>query len=287
MLLFTQHPFPAPPTKFLFGVAVVLLLSACSQNVGKSADSASQLSSKAADAALETPAARRYIATRHKLLLEAPEADLDKHFDAIQAACVKLACVVLRADQNRCGGPYNPAQATLTARIAPHAFDSFLDILLKHGKLRQHQRESEDLTSEVIDVEARIANLTALKTRILELLAKRSGNLEEVLAAEKQLSAIQAELDSIQGKRKALAGQTETTRVEVTLVPQSLAAAGSWAAPVVEAAGESGRVLMSSLATLITVTVAVLPWLLVGLPLFLWLRKLYRKRQVRRAQAAI
>ncbi|CUI07809.1 hypothetical protein BN2497_10395 [Janthinobacterium sp. CG23_2] len=35
-----------------------------------------RLSSKAADAALETPAARRYIATWRKLLLEAPRADL-------------------------------------------------------------------------------------------------------------------------------------------------------------------------------------------------------------------
>ncbi|MDM5178469.1 hypothetical protein PO883_14815 [Massilia sp. DJPM01] len=65
-----------------------------------------------------------------------------------------------------------------------------------------------------------------------------------------------------------------------------LGAWDSWDAPAARAAGESGRVLMSSLATLITVTVAVLPWLLVGLPLFLWLRKRYRLRKARRAQAA-
>ncbi|NHZ79427.1 DUF4349 domain-containing protein [Massilia sp. CCM 8695] len=273
--------------KCLFGVAVVLLLSACSQQLGKSVESTipRQLSSKASSAALDTPAARRYIATRHTLLLEAPEAELQKQFDAIQAACVKLACVVLRADQTQ-AGPHRPAQATLTARLPPQAFDSFLNTMLEHGKLLQHQRENEDLTPEVIDVDAKIANLTALKTRILDLLAKRSGTLEDVLAADKQLSMIQAELDSIQGKRKALAGQTEMTRVDLTLVPQPLGAERSWAAPVAQAAGASGRVLMSSLATLITATVAVLPWLLVGLPLFLWLRKRYRLRKARRAQAA-
>ncbi|HEX8610232.1 MAG TPA: DUF4349 domain-containing protein [Telluria sp.] len=273
--------------KIILGIAVALLLSACGQKLEKvgAAPAIAAAAGKAADA----PAAqqtRRYIATRHKLMLEAPEAELHKHFDAIQAACVKLACVVLNADQSQ-ARRYTPASATLTARIPPQAFDSFLKTMLEHGKLLQHERDSEDLTAAVIDVDARIANLTALKARILDLLARRTGNLKEVLEAEKQLSETQAELDSIIGKRKDLASQTEMTRVELKLVAESLHAEQSWAAPVADAAKESGHVLMSSLGVLITVIVAVLPWLSVFIPLFLWLRKLYRARKARRAQAAI
>lgn len=277
--------------KILFGVTLALFLSACSAKMeagGPAASSAimRDAAAPAAAAASTDPAAPRYIATRHKLMFEAPEADLHKRFEAIQAACVKLACIVLNADQNQ-SRPRQPANATLTARIPPQAFDSFLKTLQQHGKLLQHARDSEDLTAEVIDVEARIANLTALKTRILDLMAKRTGNMEEVLKAEEQLAETQTELDSIMGKRKALAGRTEMTRVELTLVAESLHAEQSWAAPVAQASKEAGHVLMSSVGVLITVTVALLPWLLILIPLFLWLRKLYRERKARRAQQAV
>ncbi|NHZ35325.1 DUF4349 domain-containing protein [Massilia rubra] len=273
--------------KILSGIVVAFFLCACSQKMEVAAGGAmpEAVETKLIEAP-EPPGSRRYIATRHKLLLEAPEAELHKHFEAIQAACLKLACVVLNADQSQ-ARLRSPANATLSARIPPQAFDSFLKTMLEHGKLLQHERDSEDLTAQVIDVEAKIANLTALKARILDLLAKRTGNLKEVLEAEKQLSETQSELDSISGQRKALASQTEMTRVELNLVAESLHAEQSWVAPVAQAIKESGHVLTSSLGVLITVVVAVLPWLLVLIPLFLWLRKLYRARKARRAQAAM
>ncbi|NHZ62866.1 DUF4349 domain-containing protein [Massilia genomosp. 1] len=195
--------------KILSGIVVALFLCACSQKMEVAAGAAmpEAVETKLIEAP-EPPGSRRYIATRHTLLLEAPEAELHKHFEAIQAACLKLACVVLNADQSQ-ARLHSPANASLSARIPPQAFDSFLKTILEHGKLLQHERDSEDLTAQVIDVEAKIANLTALKARILDLLAKRTGNLKEVLEAEKQLSQTQSELDSISGQRKALASQTE------------------------------------------------------------------------------
>lgn len=277
--------------KILSGLALALplLLCACSQKVetaGAAPSSAVMAGSGtgARAGSSHDPAAPRYIATSHKLLFEAPEADLHKHFEAIQAACLKLACIILNANQNQSRGRQQ-ADATLTARLPPQAFDGFLTTLQEHGKLLRHARESEDLSAEVVDVEARIANLTALRARILDLMAKRTGNMEELLKAEEQLAQTQTELDSIAGKRKALAGRTDMTRVELSLVAESLHAEESWAAPVAQAGKESGHVLMASLGTLITVTVALLPWLLVLIPLFLWLRKLYRARKARRAQA--
>lgn len=273
--------------KLLSVIVVALLLSACTskEEDARPASMPQAAGSAVADLA-EPQASRRYIATRHKLVLEAPEADLHKHFDAIHTACVKLGCIVLNADQSQ-ARPREPANATLTARIPPQAFDGFLKTMLEHGKLLQHERDSEDLTAQVIDVEAKIANLTALKARILDLLAKRTGNMKEILDAEAQLSKTQAELDSIVGQRKALASRTEMTRVELRLLAESLHADESWAAPVAQASKESGYVLMASVGVLITVVVAMLPWLLVAIPLFLWLRKLYRARKARRAQAAM
>lgn len=135
----------------------------------------------------------------------------------------------------------------------------------------------------MIDVDAKIKNLEALKARVMELLTKRTGNMKEILEAARQLSETQTELDSINGQRRALARQTDMVRVEIKLVTQSLVVEGSAAAPVTEALRESGRVLMSSLGSMITIVVAAFPWVLVIGLLVAAVRRLNRRRKLKAA----
>ncbi|MES2323514.1 MAG: DUF4349 domain-containing protein [Pseudomonadota bacterium] len=222
--------------------------------------------------------AGRHIALRHSLVFEAPGEELQKRFDAIHSECLKLGCIVLNAKQTIATADQY-GKASLSARIPPAAFSTFLKGVQAQGKLLQHNQDSDDKTAEVIDVEAKIKNLTALRDRITELLAKRTGKLEEVLAAERQLAETQSQLDSIQMMRKALAAETELVRVDIELLAERLASKGSWAEPTVNALGESGRVLMSSLGAMITFVVAALPWLLLfSVPFFL-IRRMWRNRK--------
>ncbi|MES2316155.1 MAG: DUF4349 domain-containing protein [Pseudomonadota bacterium] len=232
------------------------------------------------NAAPATAEARRYIAFVHEIKLEAPAATLHQQFLAIQDECLKLGCEILDAAQTS-ESPYQPPHASLTARVPPAAFARFFTSTQARAKLLVHHRKSEDKTAEVIDVEARIKNLEALKLRVLDLLVKRTGDMKEILAAEKQLAETQAELDSIVGKRRALAKQTDMVRVEIELVAQSLGAEGSFAAPVSEAVQESGKVLMSSLGALITLVVAALPWVLGIWALTIGVRRFLRRRKLK------
>lgn len=222
--------------------------------------------------------AGRHIALRHTLVFEAPGDQLQKRFDAIHAECLKLGCIVLNAKQTIATSDQY-GKASLSARVPPAAVNTLLQGARAQGKLLQHNQDSDDKTAEVIDVEAKIKNLTALRDRIAELLAKRTGKLEEILAAERQLAETQAQLDGIQMMRKALAAETELVRVDIELVAERLATKGSWAEPTVNALGESGRVLMASLGAMITVVVAALPWLLLfSVPFFL-IRRMWRNRK--------
>jgi hypothetical protein len=222
--------------------------------------------------------ARRFLALKHRLVLLIPAASLTEQFRTIQAECLKAGCEILSAgEEAESAGQY--ANATLVARVPPAAFTMFFTGLQTHGKLLSHYSESEDKTAEVIDVEARIKNLEALKARVLELLAKNAGSIKDLLEAEKQLAETQAALDSINGQRRALASQTDMIRVEIELRPQSLRTEGSWTAPVAMAAHEAGDVLMKSVAFLLTAAVAVLPWALVfGLVILPLFRKWRRRR---------
>lgn len=271
--------------KIILSCLIALSLVACSAKEG--ARSASQepeykAAPPAASGSAQQGEARRYIAYKHSIMLQTPAASLQQQFRAIQAECLKLGCEIVSAS-HVAQRPNQMPRASLIARVPPKDFDSFFSTTLTHGDLLQHTSESDDKTAEVIDVEARIKNLEALRKRVLDLLEKRAGNLKEMLEAEKQLAETQSQLDSINGQRRALARQTDMVRVEIELQSESFRVEGSWIAPVADAAKESGHTLMLSIGALMMFVVTVAPWALVFFVVFFPLRRAWRKRKLKAA----
>lgn len=267
--------------KYLLLFSLSLALGACSGNrsaIGMTSGDAKAYAHEAAGKA-ET----RHIAYSYQLHYEAPEAVLLKRFEAIEAECVKLGCTILEASRVIKSDDNNKPSGALAARIPPAALPIFLKSTAAANTLTFQTRSSEDKTVAVIDAEAKIKNLTALKTRILTLLETRAGNLADVLAAEAQLAEIQSQLDTVEGVRKMLALETEMVKVDITLTAQSSVSRGSWMAPVAEAVDDSGEALMRSIGMLILFLVSVLPWSIVVVPLIWGIRKLLQKRRLRLA----
>ncbi len=272
--------------KIAASLLLILSLAACSQGPGtrmvRAPSSAPQVG-KAERAG--TPAAR-YIALSHTLRMQVPAEELQARFQAMQAECVKLACEILSIT-SEAGGRNSSASATLVARVPPAAFERFFADTQAQGKLISHVAQADDLTADVIDVEARIKNLEAFKARVMELLAKRAATLKETLEAEQQLAATQTELDSIREKRRQLANRTDMVRVEIAMVASWAGSDGGWSAPIASALGEAGNMLSYSLAGLITFLVAALPWVVAGW-LLVWLpaRRVWRRRKLNAAKGA-
>lgn len=276
--------------KKIIAVALLLVLAACSK--APHGGATSERSAAAAEPVMiagappppadANQATRRYLALTHQVKLLVPGATLAQRFAAIQADCIRLGCEILSAGQVT-EGAHQEANATLSARVPPAAFAGFFTGIQRQGRLLSHQSQSEDKTAEVIDIEARIKNLEALKARVLELLANRTGSLKDVLEAEKELADTQTTLDSIRGQRRVLASQTDMVKIDIELRPESVVNEGNWAAPVAMAAKDAGGVLMSSLAFLLTASVALLPWALVSGVLFAVLRRYWRRRRARQA----
>lgn len=268
--------------KYLLLLSLLLTLAGCSgkqEPIGMSSGGG-KASVGRVEAATAEP---RHIAYSYDLRYEAPEALVLQRFEAIEAECIKLGCTIMEASRLIKSDENNKPSGALLARIPPASLAVFLKNTAAANTLTWQNRTSEDKTVAVIDAEAKIKNLTALKTRILELLGTRAGNLADVLAAEKQLADIQAQLDTIQGVRKMLALETEMVKIEVRLTTQSSFSRGSWMAPVAEAVDESGETLMRSIGVLIVFLVSVLPWTIVLVPLVWWIRKMLHKRRLRLA----
>lgn len=231
---------------------------------------------EASEPATASTAAKRYIALRHALMVETSTAKMQAAFDATVAHCEQLNCQIISANYNR-ETPYSPPSASLSARIPPRSVAIFLTGLAKNGEVLQHHRDSEDKTDAVIDAEARIKNLTEFRDNLRAMMRDKSAKFKDLIEVQRELVETQSQLDAIQGVRKVLAQETELVAVNIDFSAQQGITEQGFFAPVARALDEAGRIMMGSIASMITFFVTVLPWLLFGIPMLLLARKAWRK----------
>jgi len=108
------------------------------------------------------------------------------------------------------------ASASLTLRIPVKAFKESLAGLEALGTVTHRNVEAEDVTEQYVDVEARLKNKAALRDRLKQLLDKATG-VKDVLAIETELNRVQADLDSMAARLKALKGRVDYATVRLGL----------------------------------------------------------------------
>lgn len=112
-------------------------------------------------------------------------------------------------------------RVSISARIPEKNFDSFIEKLSDFGKITSKSISVRDVTEEIVDIGAKLNNLLALRERFRKLL-DRAEKVSEVLEIEKELSRIQTEIDSIEGRKAKLLGQINYSKVEIHLERETI-----------------------------------------------------------------
>lgn len=247
-------------------------------SMGGAEQGMTEVSEPAADQA--NAEVKKYIALRHHLNVEVEAEQLQANFDATLKHCEALNCQIVSANFNR-ETPYNPPSASLSVRIPPRNVEIFLTGLAKSGEIMQHGREAEDKTNQVVDADARIKNLTELRDRLRAMLGNKSATFKDIIEVERELANTQSQLDAIISVRKVLALETDLVAMNVDFAAKQGITEQGFFAPVVNAFKNAGRVMVESLATLITFVMNVLPWVVIGIPMLLLVRKIWVKLKQR------
>ena len=221
----------------------------------------------------DSTSVKKYIALRHNLQIETPAEKMQAAFDASIKHCETLNCQVLSANYNK-ETPYSPPSASLYVRIPPRNVEIFLSGLANNGEVMQHGRDSEDKTSQVVDTDARIKNLTELRDRLRLMLTDKSAKFKDIIEVERELSNTQSQLDSMLSMRKILSQETDLVAVNINFSAAQGITEQGFFAPVARAIKDAGRVMMESLGGVITFVMSAIPWLLIGIPV-LWLVRRY------------
>lgn len=108
---------------------------------------------------------------------------------------------------------------TVRVRVPAAGFDAFVEGIGSLGRLEYRSINAVDVTSEWVDVEARLATKRTLEKRYLEL-ASQAKNVGEMLEVERGLGNVRAEIESMEARMKALRDQVTMSTLTITCTKQ-------------------------------------------------------------------
>ena len=121
------------------------------------------------------------------------------------------------ADSDLSGKAGATRHATWKVRIPVEAYDTFIKGVTSLGELVSLKADSQDVSEEFYDLEARQTNKKVEEARLLKHLTDSTGKLDEILAVERELSRVRGEIERMQGRLRSLANLTSLTTVTINV----------------------------------------------------------------------
>ena len=140
----------------------------------------------------------------------------------VEASLTKLTGVV-KSQGGYVSGSYRYTDAstpylTVTFRVPAASFDAAVLALREEGTLLSEQISTYEVTMQLVDLEARLRNLRASETALLELMTQAT-TVSDVLAVQTQLTVVRSDIETYEAQRAALADQVAMTTISVTISP--------------------------------------------------------------------
>ncbi len=106
--------------------------------------------------------------------------------------------------------------ATVDIRVPQERLETTLDALAKLGTVENRGLTAEDVTTQLIDNDARLKNLRKSEEMVLKIM-ERSGSVGDVLKASQELSNIRESIERIDAQLKSLRNQVAYSTISLTL----------------------------------------------------------------------
>jgi hypothetical protein len=107
-------------------------------------------------------------------------------------------------------------RSRMVLRVPGDSFAETMDLLERAGRLRTSDQDSQVVSAEYVDLEARVRAQRKSVARV-ELLFRRAEKINDVLAVETELARRQADLDALEGQLRLLDDQVRMSTITVHL----------------------------------------------------------------------
>jgi hypothetical protein len=106
--------------------------------------------------------------------------------------------------------------ATITLKVPGDALGAVVDKLAALGKEKARRTSTQDVTTQVADVDSRVRSARASIAQ-LRLLFDRAVKVSDLIALESELSQREADLEALEAQQRSLAAQTTMATVSLHL----------------------------------------------------------------------
>jgi hypothetical protein len=172
---------------------------------------------------------------------------------------------------------------TLTLRVRADRFEESLRALETLGKVESASLETRDVGKEYLDLETRLSAKRDAEERLRAILRTKTARLSDVIEAERELSRVIEERETMEGQRSFYDRQLALSTITAQLHEPQPFLRGSAVTPLREALGQALPLLSGSAAALLYASAAALPWALLAFVVWRLHRRLSTRRVVRLA----
>ena len=116
--------------------------------------------------------------------------------------------------------PDQPQRADLTLRVPADELGAVLEELRGLGRVVNEQLSSEEVTDQVVDLDARLRNARATEQRLIRVLDERTGKVADVLEVEHEIARARQEIERMDAQRQNLLQRAQMATVQVTLAEE-------------------------------------------------------------------
>jgi hypothetical protein len=106
---------------------------------------------------------------------------------------------------------------TATLRVPVDQLDATLIEMKTLGRVEWESQNGEDVASQYVDLEARLANARNTERRLTDLLKEQTGKLSDVLAVEKEHARVRGEIEQMEAERKTMSNQASFATLNTTI----------------------------------------------------------------------
>lgn len=206
-------------------------------------------------------------------------AQVDLRGDDVHGALVKVKDLTSREGGYIGQESSTASNGSLTLRVPADRMDAVLKGLgeVEGTTVARRETKSEDVTEQVVDVEARLATQRASVDRVRALL-ERAATTSEITEIEGELTKRQTDLESLQRRYDALKGQVAQSTITVSIRHGAAPAAPEEKLGFLGALRSGWNALLEAARVLLVVIGAALPFAVVLAPVgVVWMLRRRRR----------
>jgi hypothetical protein len=106
---------------------------------------------------------------------------------------------------------------TATLRVPADQLDATLAEVKTLGRVESESQSGQDVTSQYVDLQARLSNALNTEQRLTDLLRNRTGKLSDVLEVEQEVDRVRGEIEQMEAERQNMANQVSYATLNATI----------------------------------------------------------------------